>query len=75
MKLTETQKNIRKLKMKYPKGTKIVLNSLNDKAFYKTPGSTGTVSGHMFNLLLMSWDDATTAIGLIPDVDDFDVLK
>lgn len=66
-----------KLSLTYPRGTRIRLINMNDP--YKTSvtsGCTGTVISvsDYIGVINMKWDNGSR-LGLIPEVDQFEIIK
>lgn len=71
---TPTKEQLEKLKAKYPTGTRIVIDYMDDPHAPK-PGTIGTVIGvDDIGDLLMKWDNGS-GLNLIPAQDDFHVAS
>lgn len=68
-------KEVKRIKEMYPKGTRIRLNHMDDPYHPVNSGSLGTVD-HVDDAgqIHMKWDDGG-GLALIPDEDDFEVIE
>lgn len=68
------QKEIKQIKNKYPKGTRIQLNHMNDPLHPIDDGTLGTVD-HVDDAgqIHMHWDDGR-GLAIVPEVDDFTII-
>lgn len=68
-------KEVKKIKEMYPKGTRIKLNHMNDPYHPVDDGALGTVE-HVDDAgqIHMKWDDGG-GLALVPDEDDFEIIE
>ncbi|MPM18896.1 hypothetical protein SDC9_65314 [bioreactor metagenome] len=70
-----SQKEVKKIKEQYPKGTRIELISMNDPYSSIEPGTKGTVENiDDIGTLHMKWDNGRT-LGVVPGEDSFKVIS
>ncbi|KAF5037967.1 hypothetical protein DSECCO2_559180 [anaerobic digester metagenome] len=70
-----SQKQVKKIKEQYPKGTRIELISMNDPYSSIESGTKGTVERvDDIGTLNMKWDNGRT-LGVVPGEDSFKVIS